>query len=206
MGLFDSIGSVLGFPGQSSMNAGYASATDAINKSLPKATEQIDKYYGLASSGLSPYTSFGTSVLPSLQNLITNPSSITSQPGYQFQMSEGLRGVMQSNSSLGKFFSGQNARGLENYAAGQAGTSYLGQLSTLGGLAGGIGQGSATSLAQMGMGAGSTLASGILGAGQNLAQLYASQGVNTANASSSMFGNLAQLGGAYMMSPYSLFG
>lgn len=200
MGLFDAVGSLLGFPGQSAMGAGYGAAAGAIQQYLPQATGALEKYYGLAQTGMAPYTGAGPGFLQSLQDLYTSPQAITQQPGYQFQMSEGLRGVAQQGSALGKYFSGQTGRALEQYAAGQAGTSYLQQLGMLGGLTSSLGVAPATSLAQMGIQTGAGLAGAYGGAGQNLAQLYASQGVNTANMQSQFLSNLIGTAGmAYML-------
>lgn len=173
-----------------SVNSGTGRGINAIESYLPKATDALGQYYGLASASLSPYTQAGASFLPALSSLFTNPQSITQQPGYQFQMSEGLRGIGQHESALGKYFSGQSGRAMEQYAAGQAGTSYLGQLQTLGGLTQGIGLGSANTLANIGMQTGSGLAGAYLGTGQNIAQLYGSQGSNLANMQSQQGGNM----------------
>ena len=71
-----------------------------------------------------------------LSNLINNPSSVTSTPGYQFQMDQALKGVEGSAAAQGMLNSGNVLSALTTQAGNEASTQYYNQAELLAQLAG----------------------------------------------------------------------
>lgn len=71
-----------------------------------------------------------------LQQLISNPSSVTSLPGYQFQLSEGSAAVASQMAASGFLGSGNEAEALMSYGQGLASSFYGQQTSLLASLSG----------------------------------------------------------------------
>lgn len=71
--------------------------------------------YGGVRDEYRPYMQAGTQGVTSLQKLAADPSSIKETPGYEFRLSEGLRSLSQAAASIGKYFSGQTMKRLEEY-------------------------------------------------------------------------------------------
>lgn len=82
-----------------------------------------------------------------LANLVNNPSSVTSLPGYQFQLDQGSDTVAREMAAGGFLNSGTEAAGLTQYGQGQAQSAYQQQVNVLSGLAGITAPTSATSAA-----------------------------------------------------------
>lgn len=78
---------------------------------------------GIASQGQSQSaTTFAEqqSYENQLQQLLANPSSITSTPGYEFQYNQGLQALQRSGASSGFYDSGNLGIALEQYGQGYA--------------------------------------------------------------------------------------
>jgi hypothetical protein len=71
-----------------------------------------------------------------LNQLIANPSSVTSLPGYQFQQEQGTQAVARQMAASGFLGSGNEATALEQYGQGLASNFYTTQANLLAGLAG----------------------------------------------------------------------
>jgi hypothetical protein len=71
-----------------------------------------------------------------LQQLVSNPSSVASLPGYQFQMQQGSEAVARNMASAGFMGSGNEAAALEQYGQGLASSFYGQQTQLLSSLAG----------------------------------------------------------------------
>ncbi len=71
-----------------------------------------------------------------LDELMKNPSTITTNPGYQFNLDQGLQGVSRNMASMGLANSGNAMIGLNNYAENYAQNAYQQQVQNLMHLAG----------------------------------------------------------------------
>lgn len=101
-------------------------AKGLIEKELPAVTQQFQ-----------PFTQFGTStVLPALQQLISDPFGFTQSPQYQFLLNEGLGALSRKKIAAGKFFSGETPREILEYAQGLASQEYGNQFNRLANLFG----------------------------------------------------------------------
>jgi len=81
---------------------------------------------------LSPYQGGWAA---SLNNLVSNPGSVTSTPGYQFGMDQGAQALQRSMAGTGQIQSGQEQIAMSQYGQQYAGQQYQQQLSNLGNLA-----------------------------------------------------------------------
>ena len=109
-----------------------------------------------------------------LLNLMQNPSSVTSLPGYQFLMGQGTQALDRSAAAPGGtgFGSGAEGAALETFGQGLADQFYNQQVSTLSGLAGAnINPSSPASAIQTAGAAATGLGSSITGLGSNLGNM-----------------------------------
>ena len=114
MGLLGKIGSVFGdLMGSGDIKAGAAAGR-----------EEALRYSTQARADLAPFKDFGQGQIAGLQNLMADPSGVTKLPSYQFKLSEGLGAIERSKLAKGKFFSGETARDIVDYAEGLASTTY----------------------------------------------------------------------------------
>ena len=89
-----------------------------------------------AANAADPFASQRPQYQTMLSNLINNPSSVTSTPGYQFQMDQALKGVEGSAAAQGMLNSGNVLSALTTQAGNQASTQYYNQAELLAQLAG----------------------------------------------------------------------
>lgn len=89
-----------------------------------------------ASGQADPFASQRPQYQQMLQNLINNPSSVTSTPGYQYQLNQALLGVEGSAAASGMLNSGNVLSALTTQAGNQASTQYYNQAELLAQLAG----------------------------------------------------------------------
>jgi hypothetical protein len=185
--------------------AGSIYAADQEGKAAKNASALETQMYNQTRADLAPYMQGGTMALSALNKFIgltpnglsgdsvlTKPFTSTMQqnmPGYQWQLGQGLQGVLANQSALGGLNSGTTLKALNNYAQGLASTNYQQQfqdyqqqlqlpLSVLGNLAssgqsaaagvGGLGQGYAGMIGGNITGAGNSAAAGTVGAVNNL--------------------------------------
>lgn len=177
------IGAAIGAAGSLGAAAISASAAKSAAKTQARGAAQ-------ARADLMPYNLPGQGAVASLAQLygidpatgqVTgqpfNPASLEAfrnSPDYQFALNEGLRGVDFSNAAKGLLKSGNNVRGLADYASGLA-------TQTFGNYRGALQQ-----LASLGQNA----AAGTGNAAMNQAAASASGTVGAANAVSGALGNL----------------
>lgn len=89
-----------------------------------------------------PLVDMRNSVLPQIQNLLQNPSSITSQPGYQFQLKQGQNALNNRAAASGNYYSGAQMKAAQQYGQDYAGTKLDQSLNRLMGVATGTQVGS----------------------------------------------------------------
>ena len=116
---------------------------------------------------------------------------IRNQPGYQFRLGEGLRGIDQSAASRGRLYSGGQLREVTRYGQDYASNEFDKVASRLAQIAG-LGGGATQSSANLGANASQEIGSTYAGIGSARASGY----VGAANARSQGFSNVLRLGGA----------
>lgn len=83
-----------------------------------------------------PFSQYRSGYGSQLQNLMNDPSSVSSMPGYQFGMDQGTQALMRSQAAGGLLGSGQGAMALQKYGQDYAGTQFQQQLQNLMNLSG----------------------------------------------------------------------
>ena len=181
----------------------YAKQQQAVQGVTGYGDTYKDAYSGLASN-YSPYMQTGYTANNQLNNLISDPSSVSSLPGYQFALNEGIKGLDRSASARGMLNSGAAGKDVLKYATGYADQTYGNQLQRLMGV-GSYGQ-NATSGYNSAAGQGlqgqlQTQMAGYQG-NMNSAGTIGQGQVAGAQAQQSAFNNLlgvaASLGGSYL--------
>ena len=89
-----------------------------------------------AAGAADPFASQRGQYQSMLSNLINNPSSITSQPGYQFNLDQGLKSVQASAAANGMLNSGNVLTSLQQYGSNYASNQLQNQELLLAQLAG----------------------------------------------------------------------
>lgn len=135
-----------------------------------------------------PLLDMRNAILPQLQGLATNPSSITQDPGYQFGLSEGNKLLSNRATAAGNYYSGQQLKEANRYGQDYAGTKLDQSINRLLGVAGlgqvGGTQNQAANNAYAGPAAANTTDMGaVRGSG------YAAQGGAWGNALGNIFNN-----------------
>lgn len=126
--------------------AGYA--TNLGNLGTNYATSM-----GTLAQGYQPWITTGQGANSAVQQLISNPSSVSSLPGYQFQMDQGTKALDHSAVANGNLFSGAQGKALDTFGQNLANTTYNQQLQSLLGVSNqGLGaQGQANQLTAQGL-------------------------------------------------------
>ena len=97
-------------------------------------TDYGDKYrneFSTLARSYDPYTATGYTANNQLQNLLSNPSSVGSLPGYQFALDQGVKGLVNSAAGRGMLNSGAAGKDVLKYATGYADQTYGNQLARL---------------------------------------------------------------------------
>lgn len=95
-----------------------AAQTNATN-----SANALQKYmYDTTRADYAPYRAAGTQAVGSLTNLLANPGSITSDPGYQFGLNQGQTSIDRSAASKGSLYSGATLKALDRYGQDYGGT------------------------------------------------------------------------------------
>lgn len=82
-----------------------------------------------------PLLDLRNSVLPQINSLLKDPSSITQQPGYQFQLKQGQNQLNNRAAASGNYYSGQQIKAAQQYGQDYAGTKLDQSLNRLMGVA-----------------------------------------------------------------------
>jgi hypothetical protein len=117
-----------GYAGMGQANTAIDTGVGAANTAIGNAgTAQAGIYAGMT-GGLQPYQAAGTYGLNKLQSTAGtfsfNPQELQNDPGYQFQLQQGMKALGNSQAARGMLQSGAALKATENYAQGLAGTSY----------------------------------------------------------------------------------
>jgi hypothetical protein len=123
----------------------------------------------------NPFGGYRPTYGADLLSLMQDPSSVTSLPGYQFQMNQGVQAIDRSAAAPGGtgFGSGAEGAALTQFGQGLASNFYNQQVQTLAGLAGAnISPSGMPGAIQAQGGAATGLGSNIVGLGNNLGRAY----------------------------------
>lgn len=190
-GILDTIASELGLSKSSlvgllgnagSALIGYNATQNAAQAQLDAIREAnaLQKYmYDTTRSDFAPWRETGTWALGKAKNLLENPSQITSDPGYQFGLSEGNRLLQGSAAAKGGLYSGAAMKAMDRYGADYAMTKLNDAMNRYNTLSG----------------SGQTATQSTASAGQNYANQAGNNITNAGNARASSY-----MGGANILS------
>lgn len=125
---------------------GLYGQSQAIRSSERGNQQQIDLLNSINQQNRAdnaPLLALRNQTLPQINALMQNPSSITSQPDYQFGLSEGNRQIGNRQAASGNYYSGGAMREAQRYGQDYAGSKLTDSLNRLMGVAG-LGQVGAT--------------------------------------------------------------
>jgi hypothetical protein len=164
---------------------GSKQAADAQIASGKESNALLKSMYDQQRADYAPYREAGTSALSQIQALLKDPSSITTQPDYQFGLNQGIKARENSAASRGMLYSGAQQKELQRYGNDYAGTKLNESYNRLSNLAG-IGQVGASGSAQAAGQYGSQAGNNITGMGNARGSAY----VGAANAFGGALGNI----------------
>jgi hypothetical protein len=136
------LGSIITGKGQEAAAEAQIQAADAASQA------QLQMYYQNRAD-LAPWREAGESALGTIQNVLADPSQITTMPGYQFGMQQGTQALERGAAARGKQLSGAQLNALQTYGQNYAGTQLQNYLSPYFNLAG-YGQTATAQTAQSG--------------------------------------------------------
>lgn len=116
--------------GHTSANTSNAAAADTYAKqqSAIAGVQGAGSNYATSmrdlAQGYTPYTQAGAAGATGLQNLIQNPFSFQSTPGYQFARDQGIQALDRSAAARGMLGSGRQSKDLERFGTGLADQTY----------------------------------------------------------------------------------
>lgn len=120
----------------------YKKQNDAIASLLGYGDQYASKFADLA-KGYDPYVATGYESNDALRKLIADPTSVRQLPGYDFNFTEGLRGIDRGAAARSGVNNGATIKAEQKFGTGLADQSYGAQLSRLMALSG-QGQGALT--------------------------------------------------------------
>lgn len=158
--------------GSEAANAQKSAANKAANTQL--------QMYNTTRGDLLPYNQFGQAALPELNNLISgDPSQVQrgleALPGYQFDLTQGLKSVQNSAAARGLGVSGAALKGAAQYATGLADNTYGAQYNRLMSAAG-LGESAAAQTGNYATQTGQNVGNAYMNAGNAQAAGYAAMG------------------------------
>lgn len=148
-------------------------AIDAANKGLTAEKQQARDDY-------APYRDAGTTATNALNGLMKDPSTITSDPGYQFWLGEGQQAIDRSAAGAGGLYSGATLKALEKYGQNYAGTKLNDAYTRYGGVAQ-LGLNAVNGTTSSGINAQNQISNNLIGAGNVSAAQANANGTTIAN-------------------------
>lgn len=133
----------------------------------------------------APYRQAGYDALGQIQGLLKDPSSLASQPGYQFGLQQGQNALADSAAARGMTYSGAQGKALQQFGQDYAGTKLNDAYNRLASIAG-IGQQATGSTSQAGMNYAGNVGNTLMQMGNARGSGYVGQN----NAWSQAFGNI----------------
>lgn len=229
-----SIGAGAAIAGAGALSAGASiysanTAADAQKKAAEQGINAQQQMFNVTQANLQPFRQAGQASATTLQNLLTGSpqqisQTLSSLPGYQWQLGQGLQSVQNSAAARGLGTSGAALRGAADYVNGLTSTNFTNYANLLqnnanmgesaaagvGSAATQTGQGIASSLSGIGnaQAAGSIAAgNAISGLGNSVSGLYLTNALMQNNGGPGLFGGGGGLyggtapGGAISMNP-----
>lgn len=117
----------MGYAGIEQSNNAIHTGTDAALKQVSEAGTAQKGIYGDMTSGFKPYQDAGTIGLDRMKSqgdFSFNPKDLENEPGYQFQLQQGLKALQNTAAGRGMLQSGAALKSAIGYEQGLAGTSY----------------------------------------------------------------------------------
>lgn len=111
------------------VGVGSAVAGAAVSSALAPSAPMTGN--GSASQAADPFASQRGQYQTALNNLMANPSSITQNPGYDFNLQQGLNAVQGSQAAKGMLNSGNTLTALQQQGQGFASQEYWNQVQEL---------------------------------------------------------------------------
>jgi hypothetical protein len=134
-----------------------------------KAIDAAKDASAASDARLAPWITAGTNALGQIDTLLKNPSTLSSQPDYQFELSQGLNAAKNGAASRGMAYSGAQDKALTRFGQGLASTKLNDSFDRLARVAG-LGAGPAQTSANNGLTLGSTIGAGDLYTGALIQQ------------------------------------
>jgi hypothetical protein len=97
-------------------------AIDAQTNATNSANALQKYMYDTTRADYAPYRAAGVGAVGKLTNLLSNPNSITTDPGYQFGLNQGQTSIDRSAASRGGLYSGATLKALDRYGQDYGGT------------------------------------------------------------------------------------
>lgn len=116
-----------GYDAIAQSNNAIHTGVDAGNKYIADAGTAQKGLYGDMTAGLDPYKTAGTYGLDKMQSqgdFSFSPKDLENDPGYQFQLQQGLKALQNTAAGRGMLQSGSALKSAIGYEQGLAGTSY----------------------------------------------------------------------------------
>lgn len=98
----------------------YSQGSDALGKALA----EWDSKYGQVRTDEASYMKMGEDGIAGYTSLMEDPSSITSDPGYQFRLGQGSQALERSAAAKGQLFSGATGKAMTEYGQEYATSEY----------------------------------------------------------------------------------
>lgn len=102
-------------------------AVDAQTAAADKANQTSLDEYNQTRADQAPWRAAGANALTQLTGNLSKGFSagdLTSDPGYQFELNQGMQGLDRSAASRGRLYSGAQMKAADTYATNFAGTKY----------------------------------------------------------------------------------
>lgn len=205
MSLFSSVGKIVG--DITGSNAAADAAISANNNAMGVTKEMFDKnlafqtdIWNSQKEQAAPWISQGLQSLGQFTSELDAGYNYEEDPGYQFRLSEGQRGIEFGASSRGRSLSSATLRNLVKYNSGMASQEYAAgygryqdRLTRLKSLAD-LGFSASTGINSTGSQFASSVGNSYQNVGTSLAQGYQNQGAINAQAAIAPFQNLMTIG------------
>lgn len=186
------------------LREGQESAADAITESTEQIIDFQEWLWGEQRELSQPFVDAGAEALPGLTDQINQPftaEDMMQDPGYQFRLSEGMKGIENSAAARGMQLSGRTLKGIgryaQDYASGEFDKAYGRRqqgINNLMNLAY-MGQAAAAGQAAQGSVMGGNITTALTNQGTSQANLYSNiANINAAEATSG-FNALMDVGG-----------
>lgn len=156
-------------------------AAGATNAATTQANDLLKYMYDTTRQDNMPGLQARNDALGKIQGLLSNPQSITGDPGYQFGLNQGTKAFENSAAARGMTYSGQQAKALTQFGQDYAGSKMDQSVNRLLQLAN-AGSGSAANIANAGSNYAGTAANNLTSQGTANALLAGANGNAVGNA------------------------